>query len=430
VGRLEYLWLVVGWRSITAMSDSIFLVGDDGSLVEMTSAAYDAEAELQKLLADNIHLLPGAQIDQDCPRRWLLIRREAGVPDREGGGAWWAVDHLAVDQDAVPTFVEVKRAVDTRARREVVAQMLDYAANGSVFWTPGQLRAWFEGDDRPAAMERVLDLLGQPDGDPDVVADEFWQAVGTNLREGRIRLVFVADEIPASLQRLVEFLNEQMPRVEVLALEIRQYRAKGGKAGALVPRLVGQTARAQAVKEPAATTAARRPAQWTAAEVLDALGPPGQEPAVTGAAVHTWAAAHSWIEITGGSGLTDRSFTMAADTGRDTSPYAGVLGLYTTPRNGRPFLEIRIRQMLAIPPYDDSPARDRLTADLQALGIPRLQAPGALTGKRPNIPLDELADGRITGLLTVIDQWIETVRVHRADPEYGLSAPPQPGNLR
>jgi hypothetical protein len=59
----------------------------------------------------------------------------------------------------VPTFVEVKRASDTRARREVVAQMLDYAANGSVFWIPGQLRRWFEGDDRQAAMEQLMGLL-------------------------------------------------------------------------------------------------------------------------------------------------------------------------------------------------------------------------------------------------------------------------------
>ena len=47
----------------------------------------------------------------------------------------------------MPTFIEVKRASDTRARREVVAQMLDYAANGSMFWTAEQLRSLFEGDD-------------------------------------------------------------------------------------------------------------------------------------------------------------------------------------------------------------------------------------------------------------------------------------------
>jgi hypothetical protein len=165
------------------------------------------------------------RINQDSPRRWVLIKREAGVPSHEGGGGWWSIDHLAVDQDAVPTFVEVKQASDTRARREVVAQMLDYAANGSAFWTPGQLRRWFEGDDSAGAMERLLGLLDPSDEEPENIAGDFWQRVGTNLREGQIRLVFVADEIPASLQRLVEFLDEQMPRLEVLALEIRQYRA-------------------------------------------------------------------------------------------------------------------------------------------------------------------------------------------------------------
>src|SRR5262245_2968210 len=123
------------------MSDSIFLIGDDGSLTEARNAVYSFEAELQKLIADNIHLLPGAQITPDSPRRWLLIKREAGVPSHEGGAGWWSIDHLAVDQDAVPTFIEVKRASDTRVRREVVAQMLDYAANGSLFWVPEQLRA-------------------------------------------------------------------------------------------------------------------------------------------------------------------------------------------------------------------------------------------------------------------------------------------------
>jgi hypothetical protein len=133
------------------MSDSIFLLADDGLLTEVTSRPFDTEADLQQLLADHVHLLPGAQIKRDSPRRWLLIKCEAGIPNQEGGGDWWSVDHLVVDQDAVPTFVEVKRASDTRARREVVAQMLDYAANGSALWTPERLRAWFEGDDPEAA---------------------------------------------------------------------------------------------------------------------------------------------------------------------------------------------------------------------------------------------------------------------------------------
>src|SRR5215831_5421699 len=262
--------------NIPGMSDSIFLLGDAGVLTEVSSTPYDAEADLQELLADHVDLLPGTPISRDSPRRWLLVKREAGIPDQEGGGSWWSVDHLVVDQDAVPTFVEVKRASDTRTRREVVAQMLDYAANGSAFWRPDQLRAWFEGDDPEAATERLVAWLAAGDEDPVCVAAGFWDAVGANLRDGNIRLVFVADEIPASLQRLVEFLNEQMPRVEVLAVEIRQYRTADGKSGALVPRLVGQTARAQAGKEqPSAPP--RRPAPWTAGEVLGSVAEAGDQ---------------------------------------------------------------------------------------------------------------------------------------------------------
>jgi hypothetical protein len=63
-----------------------------------------------------------------------------GVPDPSGLGDRWSLDHLYLDQDGIPTFVECKRATDTRIRREVVAQMLDYAANGLKHWSMDQLR--------------------------------------------------------------------------------------------------------------------------------------------------------------------------------------------------------------------------------------------------------------------------------------------------
>jgi hypothetical protein len=49
-----------------------------------------------------------------------------------------------VDEAGVPTLVEVKRSSDTRARREVVAQILDYAANSAASWNGEMLRTWFE----------------------------------------------------------------------------------------------------------------------------------------------------------------------------------------------------------------------------------------------------------------------------------------------
>ena len=53
----------------------------------------------------------------------------------DGGSDRGSLDHLFLDQDAVPTLVEVKRSENTQIRREVVGQMLDYAANGVMFWS-------------------------------------------------------------------------------------------------------------------------------------------------------------------------------------------------------------------------------------------------------------------------------------------------------
>ena len=397
------------------MPDSVFLVSADGSLTEAFGTRYEAEADLQRLLAEHPDLLPGAQIDQENPRRWLLVSREAGVPDHEGGGGWWSVDHLVVDQEAVPTFVEVKRASDTRSRREVVAQMLDYAANGSVFWTPAQLRGWFEGDDPAGACERLAAFLETADDEPETAADEFCQAVVANLRDGRIRLIFVADEIPATLQRLVEFLNEQMPRVEVLAVEIRQYRADGSRSGALVPRLIGQTARAQASKEPSAAAARRRTA-WTVAEVLDSITNAGGNAAVAEAVIG-WATAHPHVQLAGGTGASYPSITMSADSGRSRSRFRGVLSLYGSPAGENAFLEIRVKRMCRTPPYNRIQVRDRLISELRAMKIPRLDSEPALAAKRPNIPLDELTSGRIDQLLLLVDHWIENIRAHSGEPE-------------
>lgn len=110
----------------------------------MPAAAYSSEEQLQEHLARHPDLLGGAQMDEAAPRRWLLIDRELGVPAEMGGSAHFAIDHLFVDQDGVPTLVEVKRSTDTRLRREVVGQMLDYAANGLRFWPIEELRATFE----------------------------------------------------------------------------------------------------------------------------------------------------------------------------------------------------------------------------------------------------------------------------------------------
>ena len=84
----------------------------------------------------------------------------------------------------------------------------------------------------------VLAALLQVDDEPD--ADGFWENVATNLTARRLRLLFIADEIPDPLEQVVKFLNEQMPRIEVLAVEIKQFRGESSQT--LVPRVIGRTA--------------------------------------------------------------------------------------------------------------------------------------------------------------------------------------------
>jgi hypothetical protein len=98
---------------------------------------------LQDLLAKYPQLLSGDEPDLST-RHWLLVTRELGVPDSNDGGDRWSLDHLFLDQDAIPTLVEVKRSSDSRIRREVVGQMLDYAANAVAYWPAERVQGAFE----------------------------------------------------------------------------------------------------------------------------------------------------------------------------------------------------------------------------------------------------------------------------------------------
>jgi hypothetical protein len=223
----------------------MFVLKEDKTLIEMKPASFASESDFQLLLEQFPALLSGGQIDRQSPRRWILVAREMPVPSDDGSGGRWSVDHLFVDQDGIATIVEVKRQSDTRIRREVVGQMLDYAANGVAYWPVEEIKTRFEARCEAGKLEPIEEmarLLG-PDGN----TDEFWERVKTNLQAGKIRMLFVADQIPPELRKIVEFLNRQMDPAEVLALELSQFEGEGGLK-TLVPRVYGQTEEAQQKK--------------------------------------------------------------------------------------------------------------------------------------------------------------------------------------
>ena len=52
----------------------------------------------------------------------------------------WSLDHVLVDQRGILTLVEAKLIANPEARREVVGQIMEYAANAREAWSGGRLR--------------------------------------------------------------------------------------------------------------------------------------------------------------------------------------------------------------------------------------------------------------------------------------------------
>ncbi|MBI4344100.1 MAG: hypothetical protein HY555_00770 [Euryarchaeota archaeon] len=367
------------------MKGGIFLIQDNGQLVEMTGQTYDSEDLLQELLAKYPSLLAGDQIDGAAPRRWLLISREAPLPSEEDGVGRWSVDHLFLDQDAIPTLVEVKRSSDTRIRREVVGQMLDYAANAVVYWPVEAIHAQFEANCEVRGLdpEQVLNEFLGDKSNP----EEFWQKAKTNLQAGRVRLVFVADEIPAELRRVVEFLNGQMDPAEVLAVEIKQYVGKGLKT--LVPRLIGQTAEAQQKK----SGASGEGRQWDETSFFKELeAKPGAEDAEVARRILEWAN-NKTDEIWWGKGRRSGSFFPLLNH-KGTLHWLISVWTYGS-------LEVQFQVMKTRPPFDNDSKRLELLRRLNE--IPGITIPTDAITRRPKIPLSSLRNA------TSLSQFLETL---------------------
>lgn len=244
------------------MEDTIFLIGEDGKLRELKESEFLSEDRLQEMLANYPNLISGKQIDPDNPRKWILVSREFGVPDDKDSGNRWSLDHLFLDQDGIPTLVEVKRSSDTRIRREVIGQILDYAANAISYWKVEEIINLFERtceENNINSQEKLTEFLSY-----DITIDDYWELVKISLRAGKIRMLIISDSIPKELQRIIEFLNEQMSPAEILGVEIKLFKTT--KFETLVPRVIGKTINTQNRK-----STSQRTNQWTEETFFSAL---------------------------------------------------------------------------------------------------------------------------------------------------------------
>lgn len=381
------------------MTESIFVLRAGGSVTKVCQADYDSEALLQELLAKHPDLLAGEQIDSASPRRWILVSREMAIPDQDASAGRWSLDHLFLDQDGIPTLVEVKRSTDTRIRREVIGQVLDYAANAILYWTAEEIQARVDYRckiDSEDPDEALLVLLEQ-----DHSPDEFWQLVKTNLQAGRIRIVFVADTIPPELRRVVEFLNTQMDPAEVIAIEVKQY--VGDDLQTLVPRVVSRTE----------TTRKRKPSGSSSGKtwdresfLLDLQQRKDLQHSSIAEKCLAWSESHG-LRVGWGHGKYDGSFYPWFDGEHGSIP---LFSVWTYGRIEIPF------QYMSTPPYDEGPMREQLARQLSE--IPEVTIPVDAINRRPSFPLDKLLPADSLALfLRVFDEMIDQINRHQALPQ-------------
>jgi hypothetical protein len=274
--------------------------------------------------------------------------------------------------------------------------MLDYAANGVLYWTAEQIQARFEDRCRKSNLNPVeeLELLLREDGDTEL----FWSKVKRNLRDGAVRLVFVADVIPSELRRVVEFLNTQMNPAEILAAEIRQYASKDFRT--LVPRVVGQTAEAQRRK----SAGQGESRLWDEASFFEACRKQnGEEASAVARRLLDWANAsgRAWF----GRGQRSGSFGHAMQVGGEDR-YSFVARTSGT-------VEISLQWLRYAPPFNDESKRRTLVDRLNA--IEGLSLPADRLDGRPSVKLAALAPpDRLQQFTAALDWVVAEIRAASA----------------
>lgn len=192
------------------------------------------EDALQTILQKYPQVIPGKQIDpvSEDPPRFVLLHREMPVGS-------WSLDHLYVDQKGILTLVETKLIQNPESRREVIGQIVEYAANALEFWGSGRVRQYateFWAKQGAGDLDEALRIeFGE-----ELDIEEFWSNIDTNLKTGRVRLIIAADELRPEVRRMVEYLNEEMRNAEILGLELKCY-GNDSASLVLVPQLVGQS---------------------------------------------------------------------------------------------------------------------------------------------------------------------------------------------
>lgn len=218
--------------------DKIFIINGESitdTLIEFPwkeiHEGKNLEDALQSLIENNPDIIPGSQIypDREEQLRFLLLSREMSVRN-------WSLDILMIDQDGILTLIECKLVENPEARRDVIGQIMEYAAHAKLDWGDG--RAKNKAIEYWNNKGKNLDDVIRENFDG-IEVEDFWNLVEKNLNDGYIRLIIAADKIKDEVRKTIEYLNLEMKKTEIYGLELKRYKGES-KQIVIVPHLIGK----------------------------------------------------------------------------------------------------------------------------------------------------------------------------------------------
>jgi len=187
-----------------------------------------SEEWLQDLLDRAPQLLPIRDVDERVDVPLTSLGREVATPAGP-------IDNLFISRNGYLVVVETKLWRNPEARRQVVAQLIDYAA---------QLRRWRYADIDNVVREgartrgRTLWEVVSPEG---IEEPEWVDRVSENLARGRMTLLVVGDGIRSEAEALADLVGNRPDFHFRLALvEMRVFRLASGDQ-VVIPATLART---------------------------------------------------------------------------------------------------------------------------------------------------------------------------------------------
>ena len=362
----------------------------DARGVRALEEGFASEEELQQFLKEHSDLMPLEEIELNAAPL-LCIGWEVGL-------ASGAEDILYIDETGLLTVVETKLRKNPEARREVVGQILEYAAQMAT-WTSAdverQAERFFAGPEAPKvqanfSLEKAMGTFLQSHGTGAGFSyEDFLQRVQTNIERGHFRLVIAIDEPPEPLLRTVEFVNRFSERFEIFLVQLKRFRDLTGDQNIFVPALYGNVT---------TTRPPRERERWNESRFIEHLNSQ-QDPETVKYTLEIYGRFNQLSdEAYWGAGTTLGSFNLVVTTDQ------GRVNVGQVTSKGD--LYVNFGGLLPKLPHD-------LVASLAGSlrGIKGITLPSDLTSKYPPIPKPVLKDAeRRAQVLAALANFVEEVR--------------------